>query len=95
MGVDTAEAIHALADNACCGGVVLDMVRLGTLHQTIALAKVAKARGLEVVLSGVEGETAVQVAMALNPMLLAVGVGDVSAVADEMNRTVAWLEVKK
>ena len=90
-GVDSAEAIHALADNACCGGVVLDMTRLGTLHRTIVLAQAAKARGLEVVLMGVKGETAVQVALALNPTLLAVGVEDVSAVADEMNRTIAWL----
>jgi L-alanine-DL-glutamate epimerase-like enolase superfamily enzyme len=94
-GVETAEAVHALADNACCGGVVLDMVRLGTLHRTIELAGTARKRGLEVVLAGVKGETAVQAALALNPALVMVGAAEVSNIADEMNRAVGWMSVKK
>jgi methylaspartate ammonia-lyase len=94
-GVETAEAVHALADNACCGGVLLDMVRLGTLHRTIELAGTARKRGLEVVLAGVKGETAVQAALALNPALVIVGAAEVSNIADEMNRAVGWMSVKK
>jgi hypothetical protein len=41
-GVETAEDIHALADNDCCDGVLLDMAQLGTLHRAIMLAMVAR-----------------------------------------------------
>jgi methylaspartate ammonia-lyase len=92
--LETAEDIHALADNDCCDGVLLDMAQLGTLHRAIELAKAARERELAVIVAGVEGKAAVHAALALNPALLAVKVGAVSAVADEMNRTLAWLEYK-
>jgi methylaspartate ammonia-lyase len=97
--LETAEDIHALADNDCCDGVLLDMAQLGTLHRAIELAKAARERELAVILAGVgagnlPGKAAVHAALALNPALLAVKVGEVSAVADEMNRTLAWLEYK-
>jgi methylaspartate ammonia-lyase len=92
--LETAEDIHALADNDCCDGVLLDMAQLGTLHRAIELAKAARERELAVIVAGVEGKAAVHAALALNPALLAVKVGEVSAVADEMNRTLAWLEYK-
>ena len=92
QGVETAEIVQTLAENDCCDGVLLDMTRLGSLDRTIELAQAAKGCGLSVVLAGVKGETAVQAALAINPTLLAVGVEDVSAVGDEMNRVLAWMD---
>jgi methylaspartate ammonia-lyase len=89
--IETAEDIHALANNDCCGGVLLDMTQLGTLHHTVELALAAQERNLEVILTGVQGVAAVHTALALNPTLLAIKVGAVSAVSDEINRTLAWL----
>lgn len=94
-GINTAEDIHNLADNECCSGILLDMSQLGTLHQTIQLALTARERGLEVILAGVKGKAAVHTALALNPTLLAVGVGEVAAVLNEINRTLAWREFTK
>jgi methylaspartate ammonia-lyase len=92
--VETAADIYALADDGCCDGVLLDMTRLGTLHRTIELAQAARERGLEVILAGARGEAAVHTALALNPTLLAVGVGEAAAVSNEIGRTLAWLEYK-
>jgi methylaspartate ammonia-lyase len=88
--IETAEDIQAFAENDCCSGVLLEMPDLGTLDRTIQLALAARESGLEVILGGVIGEAAVHTALALNPTLLAVNVSDVSAVADEINRTLAW-----
>lgn len=93
-GIETAEDIHTLADNACCSGVLLNMTQLGTLHRTIELATAARERNLEVILMGVRGEAAVHTALALNPTLLALKVETVSAAANEINRTLAWREYK-
>jgi methylaspartate ammonia-lyase len=92
--IETAEDIHAFADNVCCSGVLLDMAQLGTLHQTIKLAQAARDRKLDVILAGVTGSAAVHTAIALNPTLLAVGTADISTTAGEINRTLAWRAYK-
>ncbi len=94
-GIETADDIQALADRACCDGVVLDMTRLGTLHQSIVLAQAARERELEVVVTGVYGRAAVHAALALKPTLLAVGTAELPTVANEINRTLAWQNYKK
>lgn len=88
--IETAEDVHAFADNDCCIGVLLDMVQLGTVHQTIKLAQAARERNLDIILAGAVGNAAVHTAIALNPTLLVVGTADISTTADEIIRTLAW-----
>jgi methylaspartate ammonia-lyase len=92
--VETAEDIGAFAQNDCCGGVLIDLSQMGTLHHSIELALAARKSGLEIILAGVTGKAAVHAALALNPTLLSVTTAGHPAIANEIGRTLAWLEYK-
>jgi methylaspartate ammonia-lyase len=92
--IETAEDIGAFAQNDCCGGVLIDLSQMGTLHRSIELALAARQRGLEIILAGVTGKAAVHAALALNPTLLSVTTAGHPTTVNEIGRTLAWLEYK-
>ena len=75
----------------------LSMVRLGTIHETMAAALACRDKGVAVLLSGAPAELLAQVALALGPALVAApdGPAGLEELYGAMARNSAWLLSKR
>jgi methylaspartate ammonia-lyase len=89
--VRSAGDVVALAEANAVDAVRIDLLRLGSLHQSIEAVLAARGRGLTAILSG-PPETAVPVALAARPhLVMAAGGVNLAALHDEMTRAAASL----